>query len=43
MVRAKKPSELLVEYAQEHTSVVLVGHGIFNMSIAKKLKKWVGG
>jgi broad specificity phosphatase PhoE len=42
--RAKKASELLVEYAQEHTSVVLVGHGFFNMLIAKELQKtgWKG-
>ena len=40
--RAKKASDLLVEYAQEHTSVVLVGHGFFNMLIAKELQKRVG-
>ena len=42
--RAKKASELLVEYAQEHTSVVLAGHGFFNMLIAKELQKtgWKG-
>ncbi len=42
--RAKKASELLIEYAQEHISVVLVGHGFFNMLIAKELQKsgWKG-
>lgn len=37
--RAKNASEILVEYAQEHISVVLVGHGFFNMFIAKELQK----
>ncbi|MFC0562184.1 histidine phosphatase family protein [Halalkalibacter alkalisediminis] len=37
--RAKIASDLLVGYAQEHTSVVLVGHGFFNMLIAKELQK----
>ena len=42
--RAKKASELLVKYAQEHTSVVLIGHGFFNMLIAEELQKtgWKG-
>ena len=42
--RANKASELLIKHAQEHTSVVLVGHGFFNMLIAKELKKegWEG-
>ena len=42
--RAEKASELLGEFAQEHTSVVLVGHGFFNMLIAKELQKtgWKG-
>ncbi|USK31545.1 histidine phosphatase family protein (plasmid) [Bacillus sp. CMF21] len=42
--RAKSASKILVEYAQEHTSVVLVGHGFFNMFIAKELQKkgWKG-
>jgi broad specificity phosphatase PhoE len=42
--RAKKSSELIVEYAQEHTSVVLVGHGFLNRMIAKELQKkgWSG-
>ena len=37
--RAKIASDLLVEYAQEQTSVALVGHGFFNMLIAKELQK----
>lgn len=37
--RAKKASKLLVEYAHENSSVVLVGHGFFNMLIAKRLQK----
>ena len=43
-IRANKASGLLVKYAQEHTSVVLVGHGFFNMLIAKELQKrgWKG-
>ena len=42
--RAEKASELLVEYAKEHTSVVLVGHGFFNILIARELQKagWKG-
>jgi len=42
--RAEKAAEVLVEYAQEHSSVVLVGHGFFNMLIAKELQKsgWKG-
>ena len=42
--RAKKASGLLVKYAQEYTSVVLVGHGFFNILIAKELQKteWKG-
>jgi broad specificity phosphatase PhoE len=37
--RAKIASDLLAEYAQDHSSVVLVGHGFFNMLIAKGLQK----
>ncbi|WP_332633606.1 hypothetical protein [Halalkalibacter flavus] len=37
--RVKIAYDLLVEYAQEHTSIVLVGHGFFNMLIAKELQK----
>ena len=42
--RAKKASEQLVNYAEEHKSVVLVGHGFFNRLIAEELKKvgWEG-
>lgn len=42
--RAKKVSRLLVEYAKKHISIVLVGHGFFNMLIAKELQKmgWKG-
>jgi hypothetical protein len=29
--RAKIASDLLVEYAQEQTTVALVGHGFFNI------------
>lgn len=36
--RAKIACNLLVEYAQEHSSVVLVGHGFFNILIAKELQ-----
>ncbi|MDY0406768.1 histidine phosphatase family protein [Virgibacillus sp. 179-BFC.A HS] len=38
-VRAEKAANVLVEYAKEHTNVVLVGHGFFNMLIAKELRK----
>ncbi|SFD46621.1 phosphoglycerate mutase family protein [Bacillus sp. UNCCL81] len=38
-VRAAKASNLLKKYAQEHTDIVLVGHGFFNLLIAKELKK----
>ena len=40
----KKASEVLVKYAEEHESVVLVGHGFFNRLIAVELKKmgWEG-
>ena len=42
--RAIKASERLVKYAEEHKSVVLVGHGFFNRLIAVELKKmgWKG-
>lgn len=42
--RAKQASVLLVKYAEEHKSVVLVGHGFFNRLIAVELKKmgWKG-
>ncbi|WP_129690272.1 phosphoglycerate mutase family protein [Gottfriedia acidiceleris] len=38
-IRAEKASRLLIKYAQEHTDIVLVGHGFFNILIAKELKK----
>lgn len=38
-IRANKASEILVEYAREHKYVVLVGHGFFNMLVAKELQK----
>lgn len=43
-VRAKNASEKLIAYANEHNSVVVVGHGFFNRLIAKELKKmgWKG-
>jgi broad specificity phosphatase PhoE len=37
--RAEKASEILVEYAREYRYVVLVGHGFFNMLVAKELQK----
>ncbi|NYE07591.1 broad specificity phosphatase PhoE [Bacillus niacini] len=42
--RANKASQLLIDYANEYKSVVLVGHGFFNMLIAKELQKkgWKG-
>lgn len=42
--RAQKAAQLLIDYAQEHEAVVLVGHGFFNMFIAKELVKkgWTG-
>ena len=43
-LRAKKASQQLIYYANEHESIVLVGHGFFNMLIAKELQKmgWKG-
>ncbi|KGM45695.1 histidine phosphatase family protein [Neobacillus niacini] len=42
--RANKASQQLIDYANEYKSVVLVGHGFFNMLIAKELQKkgWKG-
>ncbi|MDX8045340.1 histidine phosphatase family protein [Gracilibacillus sp. S3-1-1] len=42
--RAQKAAQLLIEHAQEHNSIALVGHGFFNMLIAKELLKngWIG-
>lgn len=43
-LRAKKASQQLIKYAEEYKSVVLVGHGFFNILIAKELQKkgWKG-
>jgi broad specificity phosphatase PhoE len=43
-LRAKKTSQQLINYAEEYKSVVLVGHGFFNMLIAKELQRrgWKG-
>ena len=43
-IRAKKASQQLIDYADEYKSVVLVGHGFFNMLIATELQKkgWKG-
>lgn len=43
-LRAKKAAQQLIGYATEHKSIVLVGHGFFNMLIAKELKRmgWKG-
>lgn len=42
--RAKKAAEELVNYAKEHESVALVGHGFINVLIAKELQRmgWEG-
>ncbi len=42
--RAITAAKQLMEYANEHKSVVLVGHGFFNRLIAKELQKhgWKG-
>ncbi|MGP4040984.1 hypothetical protein ACTWP4_13965 [Gracilibacillus sp. D59] len=42
--RAKKAARLLIEHAQEYESVVLVGHGFFNILIVKELLRlgWKG-
>ncbi len=42
--RANKAAEQLINYAKEHQSVALIGHGFFNMLIAKELQKkgWKG-
>ncbi|MBB2480800.1 histidine phosphatase family protein [Bacillus sp. APMAM] len=42
--RAIRASKILIEYAEKHQSVVLVGHGVFNLFIAKELHKlgWKG-
>ncbi|WP_379968844.1 histidine phosphatase family protein [Ectobacillus sp. sgz5001026] len=42
--RARKASHQLIDYANKYKSVILVGHGFFNMLIAKELQKkgWKG-
>lgn len=42
--RAGQAAELLIEYAEQYSSVVLVGHGFFNFLVAKRLqqKEWIG-
>ncbi|WP_025783399.1 histidine phosphatase family protein [Sporosarcina sp. D27] len=42
--RAKKASDLLMEFAQKNLVVVVVGHGFFNMLVASELRKkgWKG-
>lgn len=42
--RAIMAAQQLIDYAREYQSVVLVGHGFFNMLITKELKKkgWIG-
>ncbi|ENH96052.1 hypothetical protein J416_12644 [Gracilibacillus halophilus YIM-C55.5] len=43
-LRAQKAAQVLIEQAQEHKSIALVGHGVFNMFIRKELLKkgWIG-
>ncbi|WP_342429700.1 histidine phosphatase family protein [Neobacillus sp. FSL H8-0543] len=43
-LRASKASQQLIGYADVHKKIVLVGHGFFNMLIAKELQKlgWKG-
>ena len=43
-LRAKKASQQLINDAKKHESIVLVGHGFFNILIAKELQKigWKG-
>jgi broad specificity phosphatase PhoE len=43
-IRAKEAASRLIELAQEHRSVLLVGHGFLNHYIAKELvgKGWLG-
>lgn len=37
--RAEKAAQQLIDYAKDHHSVALVGHGFFNRLIAKELEK----
>lgn len=43
-IRAKKAAERLVELAEEHQNILVVGHGFINHFIANELKKsgWLG-
>ncbi|MEH7225011.1 histidine phosphatase family protein [Bacillus sp. JJ1566] len=43
-LRANKASQQLISYAKEFNSVALIGHGFFNMLIARELQKkgWKG-
>jgi broad specificity phosphatase PhoE len=43
-IRAKQAAQRLINYAAEYDSIVIVGHGIFNMLISKELAKlgWKG-
>ena len=38
-MRAKRASKILIKFAQEHKDVVLIGHGFFNILIAKELQE----
>ncbi|MGN1402627.1 MAG: histidine phosphatase family protein [Bacillus sp. (in: firmicutes)] len=42
--RATKAAERLIEFAMEHESAILVGHGLFNRLVAGELRKkgWTG-
>ncbi|WP_110926277.1 histidine phosphatase family protein [Bacillus massiliglaciei] len=42
--RAQKAAQLLIELAEEHQAIALVGHGVFNRFIADELLKkgWTG-
>ncbi|PLT28249.1 histidine phosphatase family protein [Peribacillus deserti] len=42
--RASEAAAILIRYSEQHGSIVLVGHGFFNMLIAKELLKrgWKG-
>ncbi len=38
-VRAEEAAHHLISFAKEHNSVVLVGHGFFNLFIGKELRR----
>ncbi|MET3194882.1 histidine phosphatase family protein [Bacillus sp. OAE603] len=38
-IRAERASKILIKFAQEHNNIVLIGHGFFNILIAKELQK----